>query len=237
MKQVIDYVMQYEREYSQLPLFKRFDGEPGTLDDLRAFAPTILFFTHCAKDYQRLNADRFDDPELRRIAQIQYREEKNHADWLRADMKSLGLPARIEEAHSDEHDIERDSAYVFMNEALSAKHDSSRLASMWVFETTGETLFSRTIKYFPRSGFTGKLVYYGATHLDVEHDHIIFKEHERRYIDNVQLTPQVRAEAMACAKRCYEAMTGMMNYCETAIVRARTAREREGQVSAASARR
>lgn len=223
MKRVIEYVVQYEKEYCTLPLFKRFEGA-GRLEDLKAFGPEILFFTHSAKDFMRLNGERFNDPELRRIALIQHNEEKNHSDWLRADLKSLGVPWSLELAYRDDHEIERDSAYQFMYEALGAKHDSARLAAMWVFETTGDTLFSRTVNFFPRSGYDGKLVYYGATHLNVEHNHIIFKEHERAYIDSVVLTQAQEDEAIAVAKRCYQAMANMMNACEAAIVRDQKAR-------------
>ncbi|HWO25142.1 MAG TPA: hypothetical protein VNO30_40665 [Kofleriaceae bacterium] len=234
MKQVIDFIEEQKRVFSELPLFKRLEGT-GTLDDVRAFAPSIMFFTHSAKDFLRINSARFEDPEMRRIALQHAIEEKDHNRWLRADLANLDVAVDFERVYSEEHEVERDAAYQFIHEALCAKHDATRMATVWVLEMTGEALFSRTVGYFPRSGYSGRLVYYAQTHLSVEHSHVLFQEVEREYIERTSLTAEVRAEAIEAARRCYMAMTAMMNACERMIVRAAAKRQAVGASAPARA--
>lgn len=216
MRHVLNAIAEKRHDFDQLPLLRRLEG-PATVEEALALAASIAFFTHASKDLLRINAELVDDPLLRRFARQHYLEEYAHDRWLRRDLATLDIEVDLPTLFNRDHNADREAGYRLIAEALAAQHDASRMALLWMMETTGQSFFARAPRYFRRAGVTGQLIFYGQTHLDAEHGHELFQDPQRCYVESLRLAAEQRRDAIAVALRCYHIMADLMNACEQLV--------------------
>jgi hypothetical protein len=236
MKLVLDAIADRQGRLARLPFVQRLERK-GDLEDALVFTPGLTFFAMVFQDILRVCEARMEAPALRTIVTQHRSEDKGHDLWFLSDMAKLGAEPDVRWLFGPEQEATRDRAYALISEVFRANSDYARLTLLWVLEASGEVFFSRVAEYMRTSGCTERLDYFSESHHAIERGHHLLETHLRKQFEAVELTPEVRSEALGVVGRGFDAFTAMFDDLESRIAashrsaskhRARTASRGDG---------
>jgi hypothetical protein len=191
-----------------------FDGlqQDGPLEQVLAFAPRLAFWVMSFQDVLRLNAQRMKDPELAMLMLRHRQEERGHDNWFFEDAALLmGRPFNLTEPWGRAHEGTRDASYAILSEVLSPLDDRLRIILVLTLESTSHAFFSATAN-LPQTLSQGKrLKYFSNHHMEAEEQHEVFEEQMEAMLMGMELTPELRAQAIALVDRVYAAFHSMFD--------------------------
>ena len=217
MKLVLKEIASRQTEFENLPLFLRLDMS-RRLQDAMIFVPGMAFFVLTFQDILRLNEAKIIDPLLKQIAQHHRQEDLGHDHWFLNDLNALNFPCDVARLFGDEFQVTRDISFEIVSEIFQASDDRVRIVLPLALEAMGHVLFNRAHAFFARSGCPVKLKYFSKEHLQIELDHQLFDTEIDDRIQSIELSPVLRAEAIAMVNRAFDAVTRMVNYLDQQIV-------------------
>jgi hypothetical protein len=178
------------------PFLVRLEGE-GTVDQLRETLPRIAFFTLVFQDLLRLARSRCSDPAYREVARGLELGDKGHDTWFLQDIERLGRKVDAEWLFSQEQEISRDVSYSMVSRVIDAQYDSVRLALLLSLEAIAGQFLTRIAGFVQRLGLGDQLSYFGARHVQAEHDHEVFSEEGHGVLATVVVPEHARAATLA----------------------------------------
>jgi hypothetical protein len=209
--QVVLSEIQYRQEkFSELQFFKRLERS-NSLRDAEIFAPGLSFFVLTFQDILRLNESRISDPVLRPIVRHHRQEDLGHDAWFLYDLRQLGKRCDAELLFGKEQEVTRDTSFEIVSEIFQASDDRVRLVIPLALEAMGHPFFSRVHKFFVRAGFKGQLRYFSKEHFLIEQSHEMFKDEIDAQVNSIELSSELRTEAIGVVGRTFDAVTRMIN--------------------------
>lgn len=188
------------------PFFARLTPENDLRRALR-FGPPATFWVMSFQDVIRLNAERTEDPAIRRLVEQHLKEDTGHEQWFLDDLKAAfgEEPGSIRWLFSEENLRVREVAYSLMAEVFRARDDRLRLLLLEVLEAGAAIYFGFLSRFLAASGHAGKVKYFAGVHLEAEAGHEMHGEEQKDRLDAIALPPELRDEADALIDRMYAA--------------------------------
>jgi hypothetical protein len=211
MKAVLQHISVRQSRFAEHPCFGAL-RQDLPLEQVLAFAPRLAFWVMSFQDVLRLNAQRVKDPELTMLMLRHRSEERGHDDWFFEDLAALqGRPLSLTDIWSRGHEATRDASFALISEVLRPMDDRLRVVFVLALESTSHAFFSRTSS-LPQKLSSGKrLKYFSSHHMEAEEQHEVFEEQMEAMLLAMELTPELRAEAIALVDRVYEAFHAMFD--------------------------
>jgi hypothetical protein len=205
MRAVLQHISDRQSRFAEHLVFDELQQDKP-LEQLLAFAPRLAFWVMSFQDVLRLNAQRVTDPELAMLMLRHRAEERGHDHWFFDDVAELmGRPLNLTEPWSRMHESTRDASYAILAEVLRPMDDRLRVVLVLALESTSHAFFSRTSN-LPQTMSHGKrLKYFSNHHMEAEEQHEVFEEQMEAMLLGMELTPDLRAEAIALVDRIYAA--------------------------------
>jgi hypothetical protein len=211
MRAVLNHIAERQSRFAAHHVF---DGlqQDGPLEQVLAFAPRLAFWVMSFQDVLRLNAQRMQDPELAMLMLRHRQEERGHDHWFFEDAAQLmGRPFNLTEPWGRPHEATRDASYAILAEAMRPLDDRLRIILVLTLESTSHAFFSRTAN-LPQTLSQGtSLKYFSNHHMEAEEQHEVFEEQMEAMLRGMELTPELRAEAIALVDRVYAAFHSMFD--------------------------
>ena len=211
MKAVLQHISDRQSRFAEHLVF---DGlqQDGPLEQVLAFAPRLAFWVMSFQDVLRLNAQRMKDPELAMLMLRHRQEERGHDNWFFEDSAQLmGRPFSLTEPWGRAHEATRDASYAILSEVLNPLDDRLRIVLVLTLESTSHAFFSRTAN-LPQTLSQGtRLKYFSNHHMEAEEQHEVFEEQMEAMLLGMELSPELRAEAIALVDRVYAAFHSMFD--------------------------
>jgi hypothetical protein len=211
MKAVLNHISDRQTRFAEHHVF---DGlqQDGPLEQVLAFAPRLAFWVMSFQDVLRLNAQRMQDPELAMLMLRHRQEERGHDHWFFEDAAQLmGRPFKLTEPWGRTHEAIRDASYAILAEVMRPMDDRLRIVLVLTLESTSHAFFSRTAN-LPQTLRHGKrLKYFSNHHMEAEEQHEVFEEQMEAMLLGMELSPELRAEAIALVDRIYAAFHSMFD--------------------------
>jgi hypothetical protein len=218
MNTVRRYISEKQAEIAQHPFFARLEGQ-AAFESTMDFVAGMTFWVFVFQDILRLNEARMVDPVLGRIARHHRSEDRGHDSWFLDDLDKLDpSPRDYRWLFGQHHAQTRDAAYALISEVFRASNDHVRILLLLTLESAGHVFFERSAEFVSLHGADKSLRYFSSTHLEVEKDHSMFEAEMMKPLD-VELSPSVRAEALAMVDRCYAAFDLLFSGLESRVVR------------------
>lgn len=218
MKTVLEALTRKQEEFSEHPFFLRM-RRGGSIDDVIAFVPGLVFWPMVFQDVLRLNEKRVADPALRGIVVRHRQEDLGHHEWLLHDMEVLGIEYDLRDLFSAAHANTRDAVYAIMAETFHADSDYARVATILVLEATGAEFFTAVARFVESVGATQDLKYLSRHHLQVEQEHEIWENEVRQQLSAAVLLQGEREQVMRLVERLFAALTEIMSHLEALATR------------------
>ena len=117
----------------------------------------------------------------------------------------------------DDHRAVRDASYALVAEVFRAASDVERIVLVLALESTGHVFFDRLARTVEAAGYTDRLRYFSAHHLQVEHAHALFEAKMQACLDARALSPDERDRALALVDRVYDAFDLMFDALATTL--------------------
>jgi hypothetical protein len=210
MIQVLSAIEHAAKEFEKRPYFRLLEG-PGSRRDVQILVPAATFFVFAFQDMLRLNYERVQDPEIKKIARQHRMEDAGHELWFISDMRKLGVERDIVWLFSKHHRATRDASLELIGEVLHADDDYQRIAIPLVLEAGGHVYFSRIFHFFERCGVDSDLEYFAEAHWRVEQAHEVFDVEQGQTLERMVLSGAVRKRAIDMAARMFASMTRMVD--------------------------
>lgn len=211
MQIVLDHVDVCKRRLSHHRLFADLAGA-ASLRELLSFAPCLAGWVGAFPRVLAINARRTSAPHLRALVDRHAREEAGHDAWYFDDVERLtGRRPNADLAAADAHGPTRRATLRLTEEALSTASDAQRLVFLIALEATSEAFFSALAPLVSARGGSERLRYFGAHHLDSEHDHTLFEREVMRSLQSIALSEGERAAAIALVGRTFAAFEGLFD--------------------------
>jgi hypothetical protein len=215
MRAVLNHIAERQSRFAEHHVF---DGlqQDGPLEQVLAFAPRLAFWVMSFQDVLRLNAQRMQDPELAMLMLRHRQEERGHDHWFFEDAAQLmGRPFNLTEPWSRTHEATRDASYAILAEAMRPLDDRLRIVLVLTLESTSHAFFTRTAN-LPQTLSQGtRLKYFSNHHMEAEEQHEVFEEQMEAMLLGMELSPELRAEAIALVDRVYAAFHSMFDGFQT----------------------
>ncbi|WP_223759082.1 hypothetical protein [Myxococcus sp. RHSTA-1-4] len=211
MKAVLQHIAVREARFASHPFFSdlRMDRP---LEQVMAFAPRLTFWVMTFQDVLRLNAHFLQDAHLKALAHRHYSEESGHDQWFEDDIAALtGGSLSIGTMYGKAHVKTRDAAYAIISEVYRPVDDRLRIVLLWALEATSHVFFGRTAILTAAQGADERLKYFSDHHMQAEAQHAMFEEELAAELEAMQLTPEVRADALAMVDRVFAAFDTMLD--------------------------
>ncbi|HYO55090.1 hypothetical protein [Archangium sp.] len=211
MRAVLQHISVRQSRFAEHFVFDELQ-QNRPLEQVLAFAPRLAFWVMSFQDVLRLNAQRVEDPELAMLMLRHRSEERGHDHWFFEDAAQLmGRPLNLTEPWDRSHESTRDASYALISEVLRPMDDRLRIVLVLTLESTSHAFFSRTSN-LPQTLSHGKrLKYFSNHHMEAEEQHEVFEEQMEAMLLGMELTPALRAEAIALVDRIYAAFHHMFD--------------------------
>lgn len=216
MEHILKEITLHQEQFARLPFFK-FLEQGHNLEDSKIFVPGLAFFILTFQDILRLNEQQITEPNLVTIFQQHRQEDLGHDIWFLHDASQLGADCNASILFSDQFAKTRDASFEIMSEIFRASDDRIRLIIPLTLEATGHVFFSRVYQFFARTGYQGKLKYFSQEHFQIENAHEMYEHDINEKIQSIQLTDELRDEAMAVIQRIFSALSAMLCALHTQI--------------------
>ncbi|WP_240358384.1 hypothetical protein [Myxococcus vastator] len=211
MKEVLQHIAVREARFAAHPFFSdmRMDRP---IEQVMAFAPRLTFWVMTFQDVLRLNAHFIQDAHFKALATRHHAEEGGHDQWFEEDICALtGGSLSIGSMYGRAHVKTRDAAYAIISEVYRPVDDRLRIVLLWALESTSHVFFSRTAIISAAQGADDRLKYFSDHHMQAEAQHAMFEQELAAELEAMQLSPQVRADALAMVDRIYAAFDTMFD--------------------------
>jgi hypothetical protein len=219
MKNILDFIEEQKREFSQLPFFQYLRDESIDPRQRLSWAPWIAPF---AMNFGDLNKYVFrQEPatdEIQRLINIHTHEDANHWLWYLEDLEKLGFNPSLK--YSDMLRLtwskKTEKSRLICNKiALLYKPltDSFlRLAIIETIEAAGHVNLSLVSEVSKQLQSITKLNYryFGPSHFAVETGHSIGIENFENVIASVELSEETRQQAFVLVEQVFELFTEMV---------------------------
>ena len=205
MRQIQEHIARRKADFAKLPFFVHLEG-PATRQEVEAFVPGLTFFVFAFQDILRLNADRVQDPVLKRIAAQHRDEDRHHELWFLNDLEVLGREPRIGWVFGSEHRVTRDASFTLISEVYHSHEDRVRIALPLALEATGDVFFSRVDSFLDRARIKGNLMYFSRGHHEVELAHEMFEDQQQSLLSDISLTASERTRCLDMVNRIFGSM-------------------------------
>lgn len=217
MKVVLEHIAARQAVFASHPFFEDLKQD-RPVEQIMAFAPRLAFWVMTFQDVLRLNAHFITDPGLKRLA-VQHRsEEVGHDRWFFEDIQELtGKQLSVSALFGRAHTATRDATYALISEVYRPMDDKLRIALVLTMEATSHIFFGRTSIVVSTKGCGPRLRYFSDFHVQVEQQHEVFEEEMERRLRSLELTDDLRAQAMALVDRAYAAFDLMLQGLRTEI--------------------
>jgi len=215
MKAVLEYIDARQSRFAEHPFFAGL-RQDQPLEQVLGFAPRLAFWVMCFQDVLRLNAQRVRDPELTMLMLRHRAEERGHDNWFFEDIALLmGRPLTLNELWGRVHESTRDASYTLISEVLRPMDDRLRVVLVLALESTSHAFFTRTASLTASltqgPAADKRLKYFSNHHMEAEEQHEVFEEQMKAMLLGMELTPALRAEAIALVDRIYAAFSAMFD--------------------------
>ncbi|HZI13709.1 MAG TPA: hypothetical protein VE153_25250 [Myxococcus sp.] len=209
MKAVLQHISQCEARFAAHPFFTEL-RQDRPIDQVMAFAPRLTFWVMVFQDVLRLNAHFIQDARLKALATRHHAESVGHDRWFEQDIAaltggSLSLGAMYGKAHAST----RHASYAIIGEVYRPVDDRVRIALLWALESTSHVFFGRTAILTAAQGADERLRYFSDHHQNAEAQHALFEAELMVELGQMNLEPEVRADALAMVDRLYAAFDAM----------------------------
>lgn len=211
MKEVLQHIAVREARFAAHPFFSdmRMDRP---IEQVMAFAPRLTFWVMTFQDVLRLNAHFIQDAHLKALATRHHAEEGGHDQWFEDDISALtGGSLSIGSMYGRAHVKTRDAAYAIISEVYRPVDDRLRIVLLWALESTSHVFFGRTAVVSAAQGADERLKYFSDHHMQAEAQHAMFEQELAAELEAMQLSPEVRADALAMVDRIYAAFDTMFD--------------------------
>lgn len=211
MRAVLKHISEQQSRFAEHRVFSGLQQD-GTLEQVLAFAPRLAFWVMSFQDVLRLNAQRMKNPELAMLMLRHRQEERGHDHWFFEDAAQLmGRPLSLTEPWSRAHESTRDASYAILAEALRPLDDRLRIVLVLTLESTSHAFFSHTANLRQTLSHGQRLKYFSNHHMEAEERHEVFEEQMESMLLGLELSPELRAEAIALVDRVYAAFHSMFD--------------------------
>jgi hypothetical protein len=212
MREVLQHIRVRQAHFAKHPLFDALLRTDLPLEQALAFAPRLAFWVMSFQDVLRLNANRVRDPELQMLMLRHCAEERGHDDWYFEDIALLmGRPLGLGDMWSPAHQSTRDASLALISEVLRPMDDRLRVVVVLALESTSHAFFTRATALTQVLGNGKRLKYFASHHMEAEAHHEVFEEQMEAMLLGLELSPEVRARALALVDRIYEAFHAMFD--------------------------
>ncbi|WP_241758981.1 hypothetical protein [Pyxidicoccus parkwayensis] len=211
MKAVLQHIAVCEARFASHPFFSdlRMDRP---IEQVMAFAPRLTFWVMTFQDVLRLNAHFVQDAHFKALATRHHAEESGHDQWFEDDIAALtGGSLSIGTMYGKAHAKTRDAAYAIISEVYRPVDDRLRIVLLWALESTSHVFFGRTATISAAQGADDRLKYFSDHHMKAEAQHAVFEQELAAELESMELSPEVRADALAMVDRIYAAFDLMFD--------------------------
>lgn len=236
MRSIQDYIDFKQQEFSNHPFFEKLK-QLKNLEEISYFVPELTFWAMSFQDVLRLNEKRIMDPYLKKIARHHRLEDSGHDKWFLQDKKYMGAVSIDDSCNNDtvswlygkENQITRDASYAIIAEVFRAEYEILNIALLLTVESSGHVFFEEVARQVKKTGEDKNLKYFSNFHFDVEMAHAVFEEEMERSLLGIQVSLEVKRDALKMINRCYDAFhhmfDGLLNSCNK---RLELAKQRSG---------
>lgn len=211
MKTVKSYIESKQHQFENHPFFTWLT-QTATETEVAQVLPSLTFWVASFQDILALNEKQVVDPQMREIAKHHRKEDSGHDRWFFDDLARMGVAEpTTRELFSKRHAAVRHASFQLISEVYRASDDVCRIALLLTLESTGHVFFEQTARWQERFENASGLKYFSRYHIEVEKNHAMFEEKLDAYLDALDLTLPVRAEAIAIVDRCYVAFMAMFD--------------------------
>lgn len=221
MKPVLDSIEAMTREFAKLAYFQILEG-PAQRSDVEVMARGLAFFVLSFQDMLRINAEKVEDPNLRRFVSAQRAEDAGHDNWFLNDLGLLGVEPSVRWLFGRSHERTRDTAYEIISELHSATDDGSRVVVGLVLEATSSEYFRRVHHFFAGLGLVDGYRFFGREHWQAEQAHDPLAGAARQQLEALTLSEASRQRALGTAARVFRSISRMCDDLATRMLRARS---------------
>jgi hypothetical protein len=217
MKVVLEHITARQEVFASHPFFEDLKQD-RPVEQIMAFAPRLAFWVMTFQDVLRLNAHFITDPGLKKLA-VQHRsEEVGHDRWFFEDIQEItGKQLSVSALYGRAHTAIRDATYALISEVYRPMDDRLRIVLVLTMEATSHIFFGRTSIMVSAKGCGQRLRYFSDFHVQVEQQHEVFEEEMERRLRSLELTPELRLQAIALVDRAYAAFELMLQGLRTEI--------------------
>jgi hypothetical protein len=210
MKHVQEFIDQRRFQFANHGFLKALEG-PGTIEQVKRFAPRVAFFVLCFQDVLRLVHSRSTDPRIKEMANTHAREDLGHDAWYLADLELLGIELKVSWLFSRDHQLARDVAYGQVAQVLTAAHDQTRLAVALSLEAIGAECFGRAIGLLERIGEPTGFQYFARRHQQIEQQHQVFEDDSQHELAQVSIPHESVNEIVAAVESVFQGMDALLS--------------------------
>jgi hypothetical protein len=211
MKAVLQHIAVCEARFASHPFFSDLKMD-RPIEQVMAFAPRLTFWVMTFQDVLRLNAHFIQDAHLKALATRHHSEESGHDQWFEEDIAALtGGSLSIGTMYGKAHVKTRDAAYAIISEVYRQVDDRLRIVLLWALESTSHVFFGRTAVISAAQGADDRLKYFSDHHMKAEAQHAMFEEELAEELGSMELSPALRADALAMVERIYRAFDLMFD--------------------------
>lgn len=214
MKTVQAYIESRQREFEKHPFFDVLQ-QMGSLKEIGCFVPGLTFWVMAFQDVLRLNEERVDDPDLKKIARRHRLEDAGHEQWFLHDRSYIcgmdSSSADLNGLFDRQAHWARDPAYAIMAEVFKSDSDWLNVALLLVIESSGHVFFKKIVEQVQAIGEDQNLKYFSSSHFKVELAHALFDDELERKLYAEPLPAKIRDDALRLVDRCYGAFGQMFD--------------------------
>lgn len=216
-------IAEHVRTFSRHRFFSRLDGE-GSLEQVRAIAPRLIFFVLSFQDVLRLTRVLSTDSQFEAFAKTHEAEDRGHDLWFLDDLRQLGVERDLNWAFSEEHAATRDIGYALVSLIITATHDATRLAVLLALEAAGAQFFGRIIGFLERIGQDAGLSYFARSHQHIEQNHDLFDARSHAKLGSLPVPPGAAEEVRRAVEKTFQEMARLGDEAEASVIALRATR-------------
>ncbi len=242
MKAIQSYLETKEEEFKNHPFFDVLQ-QLNSIEEIGYFVPELTFWAMTFQDILRINEERVTDPYLKKVARHHRMEDAGHDRWFMHDKKymeaasngTIGSHDDITWLYSKEMRLARDAAYAILAEVYKADDENLNIVLLLTIESSGHVFFDKVVDQVKKTGEDKNLKYFSSSHLEVELAHALYEDAMEKTLFSIELSVEVRREAVQLIDRCYEAFSKLFDGLIIACTRrVELAKQRELQNAANS---
>jgi hypothetical protein len=215
MQNMLVLVSQKQQAFARLPFFEFLRSPQVDPRDRLAFAPCFAPFVMGFAELNRhvWRVEPTDDPIQLMLNQHTY-EDDSHWQWFLEDLQKLGfdlhlpLSQALEFLWSDATQVSRHMIYELYRHTCSAS-PLQKLITIEAVEATADVFLTATDAAISdlKAQTANKYRYFGEQHLKVDTNHTMHDAETSAWIEQLTLTPEQRADAIARIEIVFDLFT------------------------------